>query len=80
MLVSEAFILAVLRYRARGGRLYRLAIDHGMSPSLLSATLSGARRVEDPRIVQIGAQLGLREEECFSEDEPEAVSGAEVLR
>ncbi len=51
------FKLAVLRYRARGGRLYRLAVENRMSPSVLSATISGARRVEsDDRIIRIGAR------------------------
>ena len=66
MAVSEQFKIAILHYRARGGRLYRLAIDNGMSPSMLSATLAGVRRANyDERIVRIGACLGLAPEECF---------------
>jgi hypothetical protein len=41
--VTETFGLAVLQYRARGGRLYQLAVAHNVSPSLFSATLSDAR-------------------------------------
>ncbi len=73
-MVSERFTLAALQYRARGGRLYRLAYAHGMTPSALSATLSGARRADDDEhIVKIGATLGLKPEECF-EDEDSAVA------
>ena len=72
-MVTEKFKIAAYTYRARGGRLYRLAIDNGMSPSVLSATLSGARRVDyDERIIAIGVQLGLKASECFQS------SGAEV--
>jgi hypothetical protein len=64
-MIYEAFHLAVWRY-GRGGRLYRLALDNGMSASVLSATLSGARCVDyDERIIQIGEQLGLKPGDCF---------------
>jgi hypothetical protein len=67
--VTEAFLLAVLRYRARGGKCYRLAIEHGMSPSALSAIMTGARPVaHDERIVQIGVHLGLKPEDVFDDD------------
>lgn len=69
-MLSDRFILATYMYRKSGGRLYRLALDHGMSPSLLSATISGARPVNhDERIIQIGAVLGLAPEDCFEDDE-----------
>ena len=36
-----------------------------MTPSMLSASPSGARRADaDERIVKLGAQLGLTSEEC----------------
>jgi hypothetical protein len=67
-MVSEAFKFAVWKYRAQGGRLYRLALEHGLTPSMLSAALSGARRVndDDERIIHIGQSLGLTAEECFA--------------
>lgn len=65
-MVSELFKNEVFRYQARGGGLCRLAIDNGLTPSMLIATLNGAWRVDrDERIVKIGAQLGLSPEECF---------------
>lgn len=70
-MVTEAFKIATLKYRARGGKLYKLAHDHDISPTMLSATITGARRVVfDPRIVQIGIALGLQPDEVF-EPEPE---------
>ena len=69
-MVSEAFVIALLRYRSRGGRQWKLAIDHGITPSLLSSTITGARPcVWDPRIEAIGVSLGLKPEEVFVEDE-----------
>jgi hypothetical protein len=70
-MVSEAFFIATLRYRARGGRLYKLAIDHGMSPSLLSATISGSRQCDyDERVVKIGEALGVKPEDVFQTAAP----------
>ena len=64
-MISERFKIEVLRHKARGGRLSQLAIEHGMTPSMLSASPSGARRADaDERIVKLGAQLGLTSEEC----------------
>lgn len=70
MVISEAFKMALWRHRSRGGRMWKLAAEVGMTPSTFSATVSGARRVDDydPRIVAIGEQLGLKPDECF---EPE---------
>jgi hypothetical protein len=67
--LTETFRLALMQYRARGGRLYRLANDHDISPSVFSATVTGARRCGwDPRIVAIGATLGLKPEDVFVDD------------
>jgi hypothetical protein len=72
-MVADAFKLALLKYRAGGGRLYALAFQYGMSPSLLSATISGARRCYyDERVVRIGIALGLQPADVFvdaAEDE-----------
>ena len=66
-MLSEAFRLALLKFRINGGRMYTLAIRAGISPSLFSAMVNGAKRValNDPRIVRIGAELGLKAEDCF---------------
>jgi hypothetical protein len=77
-MVSELFKNEVFWYQARGGGLWRLAIDNGMTPSMLRATLTGARHVDrDERIVKIGAQLGLSPDECFTELGGVAVTGTE---
>jgi hypothetical protein len=68
-MVSEAFKEATYRYRARGGKLYILAADHGMSPSQLSASITGARRVYDERLIAIGVELGLRPDEIFESEQ-----------
>lgn len=77
-MISEAFRLAIWRYRTAGGRLYHLAIKHRMTPSTLSATLSGARRVDyDERIIAIGDELGVAADECFEPtDRPAATHPA----
>ena len=48
---------------------YRLAFRAGYHPSVLSKLLNGAERIEpnDPRLVSVGAQLGLAPEDCFVE-------------
>jgi hypothetical protein len=47
---------------------YKLARRAGCHPSTLSKLLHGAERLKDndPRIVAVGRQLGLRPEDCFS--------------
>ena len=43
---------------------------HNISPSLFSATLTGARDVAfDPRIERIGVTLGLRPEDVFVDED-----------
>jgi hypothetical protein len=68
-MLSEAFQLALFKHRRKGGRMYRLALDAGLSPSMFSAMVHGARRVDrtDSRIIKIGQQLGLTSSECFTE-------------
>jgi hypothetical protein len=68
-MVTQKFLRAIWDFRRRGGKLYELAHQHHISPSLLSATLSGARRVNfDERLVAIGLQLGVPEDEIFDGD------------
>lgn len=73
--VTEAFKLAVLQYRVRGGKLYQLAQRHRISPTLLSATITGARRCDyDARIVAIGVELGVNPDDVFVPDEAESIA------
>ncbi len=74
-MVSRKFKRRIWEYRESGGKLYRLALAHSMTPSLLSATITGARQADhDARIVKIGATLGLTPDECFEEDDDSAVA------
>lgn len=74
-MISRKFTERVWQYRKSGGKLYRLAIAHAMTPSLLSATLTGARRADDDtRIVKIGQTLGLTPDECFEDDDAAVAS------
>jgi hypothetical protein len=68
MTVSATFKLALLKKRSEGVRLYRLALRAGISPSMLSAITHGAQRVRsnDPRVIKIGALIGLTPDECFA--------------
>lgn len=69
-MISETFKAAVWQYRARGGKLFRLALEHQIAPSTLSATLSGARRVQhDDRLVALAASLGLEPDDVFAPDD-----------
>jgi hypothetical protein len=75
-MLTEAFKLAVLKYRARGGKVYQLAIEFGMTPSALSAFMSGARRVvtDEERLIRIGVHLGLKPDEVFEDDAEQVAS------
>ena len=69
-MVTEKFLKAIWEFRRNGGRIYELAHRFDISPSLLSATMSGARRVNyDERVVAIGVHLGVPEHEVFVGDE-----------
>ena len=50
---------------------FEIAVAAGLHPSTLSQLLCGIREVkpEDPRIIAVGAVLGLKGEECFTEQE-----------
>ncbi len=74
-MVTERFPTAVWDYRRRGGKLYKLANDHDISPSQFSATLSGARNVgSDERVIAIGVFLGVPENQVFEGDDEAAAS------
>jgi hypothetical protein len=65
--LSQRFVFAVRTSRHRGYELARFA---GISASTLSSWLTNARRVRDndPRVLKIGAALGLSAAECFEDD------------
>lgn len=46
---------------------YKVAVRAGLHPSQLSRLIHGAERVRanDPRIIQVGRELGLQPEDCF---------------
>jgi hypothetical protein len=48
---------------------WRLAMNAGINPNVLSKIMSGALRVKpgDERVIKIGRAVGLNPEECFSE-------------
>jgi len=48
---------------------YRIAWAAGLHPNTLSKLCSGYIRpkANDPRVIAVGQQLGLRPEECFEE-------------
>ncbi len=54
-------------------RMYRLAQQAGLHPSTLSKLLNGIVPVRpgDPRVVRLGALLGLDPEDLFEGGEPE---------
>ena len=65
-MVTEVLRDAVWRYRANGGRLYRLAYEHNLTPSALSSILTGARRCDyDERLIAVGRTLGVPEDQVF---------------
>jgi hypothetical protein len=68
--LSREFIFAV---KVSRDPAYRLAQGAGVNPNTLSKWMNGIEFVKlgDPRIVAIGAILGLPPERCF-EAEPEA--------
>jgi hypothetical protein len=68
--VTETFRRAIWDFRRAGGKLYELAHRHDISPSLLSATLSGARRCDyDPRVIAIGETLGVQPGDVFVDED-----------
>ena len=70
--VTERFRIAIWEYRRQGGKIYQLANQHHISPSTLSATITGARDVGyDERVAAIGVQLGLAVHEVFEGDTPD---------
>lgn len=78
MQVSEQFRLAILRARVSGIRQYQLAQRAEVPPAVLSALINGivSPRENDPRIVAVGALLGLTPEQCF--EQPSETSASAV--
>ena len=50
---------------------YRIAIEAGIHPVLLSKIIHGYERIRpnDRRVLAVGKVLGLRPEDCFSSEE-----------
>jgi hypothetical protein len=70
-MLSEKLKLAILRSRLSGRRQYQLCAAAGLRPNLLSSLLHGAATVprDDPRIIRLGAVLGVAADQCFAPDE-----------
>jgi hypothetical protein len=65
--VSKTLQLAALEYRAGGGRLYALARRINQHPNTVSKLLHGMMPLwdDDPRVLALGAELGLEPSRCF---------------
>jgi hypothetical protein len=63
--ISRKFIVAV---KLADRPAYRIAIESGLHPSVLSKIMTGAERVtpNDRRVLAVARVLGLRPEECFA--------------
>jgi hypothetical protein len=74
-MISETLKLELFRARSRGARQYQLALAANLNPSTFSQMLHGCIRVApgDLRIVNLGAALGLRPDQCFESEESEKV-------
>lgn len=59
---------------------FRLAWDAGINPTTLSQIVTGYIRPKhgDPRVIRVGALLGLSPDECFLKDESYAIQGTTV--
>jgi hypothetical protein len=66
--LTKGFLIAL---RLHAWPQYRIAIEAGLVPSLLSKLLHGAEDIKphDPRIARIGKILGLKPHECFNDSE-----------
>jgi hypothetical protein len=67
-MVSDKFISAVKNSPRRN---YQIAWEAELHPSTLSAIVNGIIMIRpgDPRVLRVGAVLGLTAEECFDSDE-----------
>lgn len=65
--VSQTFRLELLKRRAAGARVYEIAFAVGVKPNELSGLANGsiAVRPNDPRVIRVGAYLGLEPCQCF---------------
>jgi hypothetical protein len=74
--VSNKIRVELLFHRARGVRSYEIARQANVHPTILSNLINGALPIKagDPRVVRIGAALGITAGECFegsdSDEEP----------
>ena len=69
MQLSEKFRIAL---KSSPVRMYRLAQQVGLHPCTLSKVLCGiaSAKADDPRLLSLGALLGLKPEELFDEQAP----------
>jgi hypothetical protein len=72
-LISPRLLDAYWRARQSGRRAYQLARDADLNPSVFSALLNESIPVRrgDPRVLRIGAVLGVPPELCFQAAERE---------
>jgi hypothetical protein len=66
---SETFRLELLKRRAAGERLYQIAAAANVRANELSGISTGSIQIrrDDPRVLRVGALLGLKAAECFTE-------------
>jgi len=69
--ISQTFRLELLKRRAAGHRVYRIAASAGVRPNELSGIAAGSIQVrrDDPRVARVAAVLGLTPAECFTDAE-----------
>jgi hypothetical protein len=73
--ISERLRLELIKRRARGERQYEIARAAHVHPTVLSALLHSIVPIRpgDPRVIRVGAVLGVPPAACFEEvrlDEP----------
>ncbi|MCI0621593.1 MAG: helix-turn-helix domain-containing protein [Acidobacteria bacterium] len=75
--ISQQFLI---RLKLGGIRQYKAAQKAKVDPTTLSKLVSGAERVKphDPRILAVGAVLGLKPEECFESLRNETLEKPEI--
>jgi len=74
-MISDQLHAAVRTSRIRG---YQLAALIGVHPTTLSAWLNRIYKVrrDDPRVIRLGALVGVPADRCFAEAEPDPTVAA----
>ena len=62
--ISRKFLIAL---KLNDEPAYRPAMRAGVHPTVLSRLMNGAEKLRpnDPRILAVGHEIGLRDDECF---------------